>query len=121
MKLMKFVEFGSSGALLMSRFHQFVAGKRGRGGGSGPPIVADAQGEMSEEVCAMARAHSALQDRDDTARSRTAMRAMRGERMFQGAAGATRRWSPGWISASASSPFHWRMLSMLVWFFVAMR
>ena len=39
MKLMKFAELGSRGALEMSRFHQFVGGKRGRGPGRVPPIV----------------------------------------------------------------------------------
>src|SRR5260370_36362143 len=37
MKVMKFPELASTGAELMSRFHQLVAGNRGRGPGSGPP------------------------------------------------------------------------------------
>ena len=36
MKLMKFAEFGSTGAALTSVFHQLVRGKSGSGPGSGP-------------------------------------------------------------------------------------
>src|ERR1700716_4221628 len=37
MKLMKFAELLSTGAALMSRFHQFVGGNTGSGLGTGPP------------------------------------------------------------------------------------
>src|SRR5258708_7271431 len=40
MKVMKLAEFGSTGAALMSRFHQLLPGRRGRGPGRGPPIRA---------------------------------------------------------------------------------
>src|SRR5690349_5053158 len=39
MKLMNAALFGSTGALLMSVFHQFEGGKSGNGGGSGPPAI----------------------------------------------------------------------------------
>src|SRR4051794_22998758 len=39
MWLMKLVEFVSTGALVMSRFHQLLPGKSGSGVGSGPPCV----------------------------------------------------------------------------------
>src|ERR1051326_3854298 len=40
MKLMYAALCGSTGALLTSAFHQFVGGKSGSGGGSGPPTTA---------------------------------------------------------------------------------
>src|ERR1051326_8432522 len=40
MKLMYAALCGSTGALLTSAFHQFVSGKSGSGGGSGPPTTA---------------------------------------------------------------------------------
>jgi hypothetical protein len=43
MKLMKLAEFVSTGALLMSVFHQLLAGKSGSGTGIGPPCVAAAK------------------------------------------------------------------------------
>jgi hypothetical protein len=53
MKLMKAAEWGSSGAALMSRFHQLSGGNSGSGVGSGPPSCGGAAKASAQTRAAM--------------------------------------------------------------------
>jgi hypothetical protein len=62
-KEIKFGEFGSTGQLLMSRFHQLSAGKSGSGCGSAPPRAEFiAQAGSTELVRNVTKVSSAISD-----------------------------------------------------------
>ena len=78
MKAMKFAEFASTGAVLMSVFHQLSAGKTGSGGAIGAPWT----GRVAGHCCACAvQAHSRNnKPRVADAGVRMSVRSVKGER-----------------------------------------
>src|SRR5688572_2982736 len=73
MKLMNPAELGSTGAALMSRFHQLVEGKSGSGPGRGPPRVAAHAATGTRSATATISRRSVIQPPYGAVRARPVM------------------------------------------------